>query len=165
MPRATGRSGPGVVNLSAELDPRDLNRLTASIRGFDANLSRHLRARWRDAVKPMVDDMKRDLGGGPKAHAIGSAVTVRTTDRAKGLDGVTVGVNYGRLSGSERVLARRWDDTKVFRHPVFGNRAVWVTQAKRPWFAGNVRRHRARVESATQRALTEAVAQMERGGI
>lgn len=164
MPRAVGRSGG--VNLSAELDPRDLNRLMRQIRGFDANLSRNLRKRWRDALKPMVEEMKRDLGAGPKAHAIGGAVTVTTTDQGKGRDGVTVAVNYSRLSVSERVLAREWDSSQPFVHPIFGRRLANVpAQQKRPWFQHNVRKHRPRIEAATQQALTETVAQIERGGI
>lgn len=58
------------------------------------------------------------------------------------------------LDGSLRNF-RRW------RHPVFGNREVWVTQHGDPWFFVTFNRHRTRFINAVDDGIKEMLRELE----
>lgn len=153
------------TRITTQWDPVSVDRTFAALRSFNPLLVKTLRRRWWDATRPMVAAMRRDLGEGPKAAAIGSAIRVSTVDSVLG-NGIVVELVQDRLDASQQVLARKWDDRKPFRHPVFG---VWrpnvPSQAKRPWFAHNVKTYKPRIEAATALAVAETTAAINRGGL
>lgn len=65
-------------------------------------------------------------------------------------------VRAGNLPPSQRKLPRRWDKPGGWRHPVFGNRNVWVQQVGHPYFRTTVTKNRDQVTSAVVSAMTVA---------
>lgn len=65
-------------------------------------------------------------------------------------------VRAGNLPPSQRKLPRRWDKPGGWRHPVFGNRDVWVPQVGHPYFRTKVTENRDQVTSAVVAAMTVA---------
>lgn len=65
-------------------------------------------------------------------------------------------VRAGNLPPSQRKLPRRWDKPGGWRHPVFGNRDVWVPQVGHPYFRTTVTKNREQVTSAVVSAMTVA---------
>lgn len=52
--------------------------------------------------------------------------------------------------------------TYAFRHPVFGNRGVWVNQGGYPYFRTNLRRQRKITDEAIKKALEEVTQELVR---
>lgn len=65
-------------------------------------------------------------------------------------------VRAGNLPPSQRKLPRRWDKPGGWRHPVFGNRDVWVTQIGHPYFRTTVTAGRDQVTAGVVTAMTAA---------
>lgn len=149
--------------LDAQIDPRDFGRLMRGIRGFDKSLSTALRKRLRAAAKPAVDEVKATLlaapsKGGSKDHlrrtlADGTKVSITTGKDA----GITIVTSGAKLPAPR--LAKAYNK-QAFKHPVFGNREVWVTEPGHPYF-GRVYRHRPQMRQAALQALADAVKSME----
>lgn len=55
--------------------------------------------------------------------------------------GAQIIAHTSQLPQSQRNLPRYLDSPKGWRHPVFGNREVWVGEKGRPWFAVTISRH------------------------
>lgn len=65
-------------------------------------------------------------------------------------------VRAGNLPPSQRKLPRRWDNPNGWKHPVFGNRNVWVKQTGHPYFRTTVTESRDQVTSGVVTAMTVA---------
>jgi len=52
-------------------------------------------------------------------------------------------------------MPRRLDDAAGWRHPVLGNRQVWVKQQGKPWFAATIYRRRREFERRLGQALED----------
>jgi guanyl-specific ribonuclease Sa len=65
-------------------------------------------------------------------------------------------VRAGNLPPSQRKLPRRWDKPGGWRHPVFGNRDVWVPQKGHPYFRTTITQNRGQVTTAVVTAMTVA---------
>lgn len=150
-----------------------------------SDLRKALRKKITEAGRPVVDDVKaavRDLpvtsrGGGRKARTtynVGRATTERAKSsaarRAAGLratvasatklqvtaKGVRIVIQSSKLPPDQRTLPRHLDSEKGWRHPVFGDRDVWVHQKGRPYFAVTIKRR----APAFRRAVLEAMEQI-----
>lgn len=53
--------------------------------------------------------------------------------------GVKIIASSAQLPDSQKSLVRRLDSDKGWRHPVFGNRKVWVAERGGPWFAATIK--------------------------
>jgi hypothetical protein len=65
-------------------------------------------------------------------------------------------VRAGNLPPSQRKLPRRWDNPNGWRHPVFGNRNVWVPQKGHPYFRATVTQAKGELTSGVVTAMTVA---------
>lgn len=65
-------------------------------------------------------------------------------------------VRAGALPPSQRKLPRRWDSPTGWRHPVFGNREVWVKQVGHPYFRSTINSRRGELDSGVQAAFETA---------
>lgn len=65
-------------------------------------------------------------------------------------------VRAGNLPPSQRKLPRRWDLPGGWRHPVFGNRNVWVQQVGNPYFRTTIAASRDEVTTGVVTAMTAA---------
>jgi hypothetical protein len=91
-------------------------------------LRRELYSGLNRATKPVRAEMKAAIPGALPASG-GLAADVQRTTRfatTTRTGGSSVGVRI-RARGKRSI--RRMNSTGTFRHPVFGNRSVWVTQS------------------------------------
>lgn len=65
-------------------------------------------------------------------------------------------VRAGNLPPSQRKLPRRWDKPNGWRHPVYGNRNVWVPQIGHPYFGSTIVKSKDQVTTAVVTAMTTA---------
>ncbi len=137
----------------------------------------------RKAAEPTVRDVRqaaRDIRttGLPKAdrrHAfrgaggaggirerIANAVTLEVkVSQADPL--VRFRVNSGKLPAVDAVMPRKFDDGGTFRHPVMGDRDVWVGQTADPWFFPPIQKNIRLFRAEIDRVLGEVAAEIERG--
>ena len=85
------------------------------------------------------------------AKATGSAVS--SSDKKVAL---AFKVRAGNLPPSQRKLPRRWDLPGGWRHPVYGNRNVWVKQVGNPYFRTTITANRGQVTGSVITAMTVA---------
>lgn len=105
----------------------------------DHTLSLKLRDRLRNEVDPLVDKAKNNVrtlrvrghaGTTGLRQRVAAGVFVRVNP------GIGVRVMTSMPQNDEAIIPRGLDRTSGWRHPVFGNREVWVRQfASKPgWF-------------------------------
>jgi len=87
------------------------------------------------------------------------AACVQTWVEIRG-DMVTAGVevNASRMPSGQKSLPLMLNGNKVWRHPLFGDRARWYGQASHPYFARAVALYGPASERAVQRAADQIVA-------
>lgn len=157
-----------MVNVRAEgaQQLQDLSRaLKKAGRG---DLRQELNSEIREASRPTVGNLYKNVrsiptkgteGGGPRqrggkglrqATSRGLAVRQRAT-------GVRIVVKSSALPENQQTLPKYLDgEIKMFsrwRHPVYGNRNVWVQQNSHRWFFETIRKHRAQFRKACFRAM------------
>lgn len=75
---------------------------------------------------------------------------------------LTVRVNPRRMPEGQAALPAYMEgETEPWRHPVFGNTDVWVSQDAKPWFWRTAERHLPRIEAALLRVLREVEDEIE----
>jgi hypothetical protein len=146
--------------LSVRVDSASFNRLMRAFRGFDKKLYAATRKRIRDAGQQVVADVQAKVReGGPSRSglreglAAGTRVSIGLGKRA----GVTVVTNPPAGKPS---MAHAWD-AGTFRHPVFGNRSVFVSQTGNEFFFATILAHRVEFQRAVLAALQEAIRAVE----
>lgn len=72
-------------------------------------------------------------------------------------------VRAGNLPPSQRKLPRRWDKPDGWRHPVFGNRNVWVKQVGSPYFRTTVTDAKDKLTTGVVTAMTAAAEKIMNG--
>lgn len=77
-------------------------------------------------------------------------ISVRSTQPV----GARIWIDRGRLPADQRSLPDRIDDGR-WRHPVFGNRSVWVNQYGRPWWGVTLRRMEPHMRREIARVLDD----------
>jgi hypothetical protein len=136
-------------------------------------LRRQLSKELREAVAPAVADAKGRLmamgsaGLAREGEPLRKAVASRMQIQAR-LTGKAAGVKVrARKSGMPRDFAnapKRLNRDAGWRHPVFGNRDVWVSQRGAPgWFDDPMQERQAEFRAAVERAV-KGMADRIRGG-
>lgn len=141
---------------------RDLARISRELRRMnDRELKRRFRRELRAAAAPMVPAVRASIAAIPVKGTSGSTglrkrlqratrLAVRTTGRSAM---VRILVDPKRLPSGQKALAEEMEGTKRWRHPVFGDRGVWVTQQSHPYFFRVVRPLGLRSRVAVNRVL------------
>jgi len=135
-------------------------------------LRRQLAKELRQAVEPAVASAKAQImsmgsaglahEGEPLRSAIARQVKAQTTLTAKSA-GVRVRVSTRGMPRGFRQAPRRTNRDN-WRHPVFGNRDVWVTQRGKPgWFDDPLNARRAEYRTRVERAVSDMAARISRG--
>lgn len=149
------------------------------------DLRKNLRKRVQDAGKPVLQEVQEAVrtlhvtsshGGGQKqrqryranrartektaARALSRSARLRdTVAKATTLQITNRGIRFvtrsGQLPENQRTLPRHLDNPKGWRHPVFGNREVWVSQKGGPWFASTIQRRAPEFRAAIVQAMEE----------
>ena len=149
-----------------------------------------MRKAIRNAGRPALADVKaavlalevRNVGGGgrtERAEFVASrARTERGREKARrgaGLrqtiaaaigvkltaNGIKIAVNGNRLPPKQRTLPMAIGARRGWRHPVYGNRDVWVTQRGRPWFHPTLQKHAASFRRAIENVMDDIVKRIE----
>jgi hypothetical protein len=68
-----------------------------------------------------------------------------------------------KMPAGQENLPRHLDNPKGWRHPVFGNREMWVSQRGTPWFWPPIKRKIHRFRERLDQAITATVEKIERG--
>lgn len=113
-------------------------------------LRRELRPALAAAAQPILQDAKARAGWSSR---IPSAITVKSSF-SESRPGVRLVVN--RAAAPHARAYEGLSSGGRLRHPVFGNREVWVQQPTRPFFFPAVYAGREQVAAATSDALAAA---------
>lgn len=85
-------------------------------------------------------------------ESIARAIKARISTAGSGA-AVRIRTSASELPADQRKLPRYLDRDKGWRHPVFGNREVWVAQYGRPWFGETLKKE----GPAVRREVLEAM--------
>lgn len=164
---------PIVMSASGGRQLKELSRrLKDAGRG---DLRRELRSNIKDAGKPVVADlqsavmrveMKSSRGG--VAHPDRSTGLRRRIARATTLSVTANGIRLkvvGRRVDARYPKLAKYTDASIgnyarWRHPVLGNRDVWVTQSGSPWWFVTIARHRSDFRRACLKAMNDIAAKI-----
>ena len=135
----------------------DLRRISKELRRMDdREVKRRFTRELRASAKPLVPKVRASILAIPsksngrtglrKAMARATKLTVRTTGRDAG---VSIRVDGRKMPPGKGALPAYMEGTKPrWRHPVFGNRGVYVEQRSHPYFYRIVRPYGRRARSA-----------------
>lgn len=153
------------MSIDASIDAADFGALARRLRQTGrSDLNRHMRARIRKAGRLIMDDQKsavQSLPSGGAEHTglyASTAAALQLQIRAKG---VRIRVNSAKMRPDQQRLPRLMNKGR-WRHPVRGNRDVWVTQTVPPgWFDKPAQRRAVVVRREVIAAMTEAAREIE----
>ena len=139
------------ASFSIELS-QGLRTLVADLGKMDPALRADIRKRFRAIGKSVLDDARQRASWSSR---IPGATTLRTSTSAS-----TAGITL-RVSSAKAPHARPYEGIGgsrggTFRHPVFGNRDVWVAQQQRPFWVPAAQAHRTEVTEAAVEAVKTA---------
>lgn len=114
--------------LRVNIDTKDLRQLYVDLKGVEGNLRVELRKGVKAAAEPIASAVRAAASWSSR---IPGAVRVKPSFGAR-TTGVTITVDAGRAP--EARALEHGGRGGTFRHPVYGNREVWVSQKARPFF-------------------------------
>lgn len=133
------------------VDTTDFRRFATDLRKANPVLNRQMRARLRAAGNIVADEARR-MADSAKVEATirvsvsGSSVAILAGRPGRPLPGLRELGNQGATTAEP-----------YFKHPVFGNREVWVKQPTHPFLAPALAAKGAEAAEAIFEALTDAV--------
>lgn len=145
----------------------DLRRISQELRGMDnPEVKKRFRRELRAVAQPFVPLVRASIRSTPAKRPYtadglrgrmvkATRIEVRTTGRDAG---VAIRVDGRKMPSKQKALPKMMEGTKRWRHPVFGNREVWVTQPPKPYFFRVVRP----AGAASRRAASRVVDSISR---
>lgn len=151
---------PAGSDFRVEFDPSQIAGFLRAVKGFDPALATATRRRLRQVGVETIEDMRRVIASGPGSGAQGIKAgisqglktAVRTGKRTQGVQMTATASN---LRDAHKAMLRLYNKA-TFRHPVFGNRNVWVNQKARPYFGSVIKKHEDDMAEAVWQALEDA---------
>jgi len=142
----------------------ELSRFGVIADQFDKGVKAGLRKRIRNIVKGTTEEVKRSVRDGASGDSsVGSrdAIAASTSFRlsfASRSAGGKITTSNARLDRAHKGFAAAYNEAS-FRHPVYGNKATWVSQSGRPYFGSTILEHMdgPEVKKEIEAALTDAV--------
>ena len=126
------------------------------------DLRRELHAGMRKAARPLISKTRSEAGRRlPQRGGLARQVA-KEPQRVEVRTGRTAGV---RLVVAKKAGGARGANRGVIRHPVFGNREVWVDQ-KVPagWFDDPIKAEATAIRRDVERAVQNVIDRIARGG-
>lgn len=129
-------------------DSGDLRRVSRELRKMDSpEIKKRFRKELRAAAAPLVPRVRASIRSIPSSRgyspdglrgrmAKATRLEVKTVGRQAG---VAIRVDGRKMPSHQKSLPSMVEGKKRWRHPVFGNREVWVTQTGHPYFYNVVR--------------------------
>lgn len=127
---------------------RELARISRELRRLDnPELKKRFRKELRAAAQPLVPVVRNSIRSIPAKRPYTAAglrgrlaKATRVEAKTVGRDaGVAIRVDGRKMPSHQKALPKMMEGRKRWRHPVFGNREVWVTQTAHPYFFHVVR--------------------------
>jgi hypothetical protein len=121
----------------------DLQRVARELRRMDdAELKKRFRKELRAAAAPLVPKVRAAIRAVPSTRGYSPAGLRGALSQATRLElktagrqaGVAIRVDGRKMPSHMKSLPAMLEGKKGFRHPVFGNRDVWVNQTPHPYF-------------------------------
>lgn len=75
--------------------------------------------------------------------------------------GARISVETGHFPPSQRSLPKHLDNPRGWRHPVWGNRKVWVKQIGGPYFSAPIERHMRSVKREIQDEINDVMKRLQ----
>jgi hypothetical protein len=133
-------------------------------------LRKRLRRRIIAAGKPMVRSAKENAHNIPAKGSRSTGLRddlARATRMRVGLaartSSVRVETTGKKMPSGKKALPKDMEGSQRWRHPVFGDRDVWVTQPPHPYFYRAVKEHLPEVRAGVMKAVEQTAAELERG--
>ncbi len=126
------------------VDTSDLKKLAADLRKAEPELLKELQTALKGAAVTVAVEARLIAG----FYSSRIPKTIRPFAR-----GLTVGVRAGGASAPHAVPFEHEGVPGTFRHPVFGNRDVWVSQAAHPYLLPALVKETDNVERAVEAAI------------
>lgn len=126
----------------------DLRRISRELnRMGEAEIKKRFRKELRGVAQPFVPLVRNSIKSIPSKRPYSAdglrgrlSKATRVEVRTVGRDaGVAIRVDGRKMPSKMKALPKGMEGTKRWRHPVFGNREVWVTQQGHPYFFKVVR--------------------------
>ncbi|MFF7966763.1 hypothetical protein ACFZC3_15525 [Streptomyces sp. NPDC007903] len=145
-------------------DSGDLRRIARELRQMDdKKLKAKFRKELRKAAAPLVPKVRQSIRSIPSKQAYAAdglranlaratRIEVKTAGRAAG---VAIRVDGRKMPAHMKSLPSMVEGKKRWRHPVFGNREVWVDQHRQPYFYNAVRTAGPLARRAVSRVLDD----------
>lgn len=102
--------------------------------------------------------IQRKRSHGLRATIARSIQTKITTSGSR--TGVRIRIDGTKLPADQQKLPKALDSANGWRHPVFGNKSVWVTQKGQPWWAVTVNKHRDDIRAKIRAAIDSTVSKL-----
>ena len=127
---------------------RDLQRISRELRRMDSpEIKKRFRKELRAAAAPLVPRVRSAIrsipakqgyapGGLRSSLSQATRLEMKTTGRQAG---VAIRVDGRKMPSHMKSLPSMVEGKKRWRHPVFGNRDVWVNQTSHPYFYNALR--------------------------
>ena len=152
--------------MAGDVDVRGLEQLESLARALKGAAGKPLRAQLRKhmtaAAKPTVKAARASaLAKLPKRGGLAARVAGNPVGIVTKLGGRDVSIRF-RAQG-KRVRDLEGIDQGTVRHPVYGNRSVWVSQSVTPgWFTEPVQRAAPELRAAAGEAMEDVAQQIVR---
>lgn len=154
-------------------DTGDLKRLAKVLRqaANGKELRKELTTGIRDEVRPIVAQVKAayragpSRGGsrrGPRLRATLAKATrleVRTSGRQAG---VRIRVDGRKMPDGMKAIQKHYEGVLNWRHPVFGDRDVWVHQQSHPTFYRTVQPNAERIRQRVNEIAADVLRKVEK---
>jgi hypothetical protein len=140
--------------------------LAERLREADPTLKRQLRERIREEGQPALAALRTaamgiQMSGGP-AGSTGLRGRIANATRLHVLSrGVQFRVHPEMVDPRYGATLTAGSEGETWRHPVFGNRAVWVPQTGSPWFYPTARAHTPAFRAAVIQAMRDTLAEID----
>jgi hypothetical protein len=167
MPSASARR----TGLDLHADTSDFQRLFARSSEVEPKLRTGLRRNIRQVAGGAAKDSQRTVLREPLRPSAQPKHTGLRSGIASGINvavltgntriGVAIVASGSALPADQRSILRAYGRARGWRHPVFNNPNVWVTQFGRPYFYSIIAQHRDETTRAVTSAMVEAVASLE----
>lgn len=147
----------------------EMRRLAAELKAADKTLRDNLRRQFREAAKPVVEATRNAILTSPSKHdgtlreeaARTVAAQVLMSGRQVQLNIVSRG---SRMPEGKQTLNGYLNDSKRWKHPVYGHRKTWVHQRSHAegWFTDTISGQQDDLRRAAEAAIGETARKLGR---
>lgn len=157
------------MQISVVRSGADLAKLSRELRhvGDGKTLRRQMTKELRSAAKPLVPAVRSAIrsipttGAGHTGLRSRMAKATRLRVKTSGRDAqVAILVDPAKMPAGQKALPMEMEGVKRWRHPVYGNTDVWVTQKPHPYFFRTVAPLGRKSKTAVNKVLKDLTRQI-----